>query len=69
MEKHYRLQTGDALVVVDMQNCFLPGGTLGIAGSDRIIEPINRMIRRFTQRDLPVALSRDWHPPDHSSFQ
>ena len=69
MEKHYRLQTGDALVVVDMQNCFLPGGNLGIAGSDRIIEPINHLIRFFTQRDLPVALSRDWHPPDHSSFQ
>ncbi len=69
MGKQYRLQAGDVLVAVDMQNCFLPGGNLGIASSNRIIEPINRMILIFTQKGLPVALSRDWHPPDHSSFQ
>lgn len=69
MGKRYRLQTGDALVAVDMQNCFLPGGNLGIAGSDRIIEPIDHMIRIFTQKKLPIALSRDWHPSDHISFR
>ncbi|NLN59363.1 MAG: isochorismatase family protein [Deltaproteobacteria bacterium] len=69
MKKRYRLQNGDALVVVDVQNCFLPGGSLGIAGSDRIIAQVNRMIRLFNERNLPVAFSRDWHPPDHSSFE
>jgi len=69
MDKRYALQDGDALVVVDMQNCFLPGGTLGITGSDRIMQPINRMIRLFAKRKLPVALSRDWHPSDHISFR
>jgi nicotinamidase/pyrazinamidase len=69
MKKRYRLQSGDALVVVDMQNCFLPGGNLGIAGSDVIIAPVNRMIRMFAQKGLPTALSRDWHPPDHVSFK
>lgn len=69
MGERYRLQTGDALVAVDMQNCFLPGGKLGIAGSNRIIAPINRMIRIFERKGLPIAFSRDWHPPDHISFQ
>lgn len=69
MEKRYQLNMNDALVVVDMQNCFLPGGNLGIAGSDVIIHPINLMIRRFAERGLPVALSRDWHPRNHISFR
>lgn len=69
MDKRYALQNGDALVVVDMQNCFLPGGTLGITGSDRIVEPVNRMIRLFMKQRHPIALSRDWHPPGHISFK
>lgn len=69
MEKPYALQKGDALLVVDMQNCFLPGGNLAISGSDRVIKPVNRMIRIFEHRGLPLAFSRDWHPADHVSFQ
>jgi len=69
MGERYRLQAGDTLLAVDMQNCFLPGGKLGIAGSNRVIAPINRMIRFFERKALPVAFSRDWHPPDHTSFQ
>lgn len=69
MEKRYALQNGDALIVVDMQNCFLPGGNLAISGSDRVIKPVNRMIRLFEIRGLPLAFSRDWHPADHISFQ
>jgi len=68
MDKRYALQEGDALVIVDMQNCFLPGGTLGINGSDRIIPPVNRTIEAFAKREFPIALSRDWHPPGHISF-
>jgi nicotinamidase/pyrazinamidase len=69
MEKQYALQNGDALIVVDMQNCFLPGGNLAIPGSDRVIKPVNRMIRIFEHRGLPLAFSRDWHPADHISFK
>ncbi len=69
MEKLHLLEAGEALLIVDMQNCFLPGGTLGITGSDRILDPVNRLIRIFAKRKFPVALSRDWHPPDHISFQ
>jgi nicotinamidase/pyrazinamidase len=58
----------DALLVVDVQNDFLPGGALGIAGADAILEPLNRMLRAWRRQGLPVFLSRDWHPPGHCSF-
>ncbi len=58
----------DALLVVDLQNDFLPGGALGIAGGDATIPVANRLVSTFHARGLPVFLSRDWHPPDHCSF-
>lgn len=58
----------DALLVVDVQDDFLPGGTLGIAGGDAIVEPINRMLGACRRQGLPVFLSRDWHPASHCSF-
>lgn len=69
MDKRYTLQDGDALVIVDMQNCFLPGGNLAIAGSDRALKPVNRLSRIFEHQERPLAFSRDWHPPDHVSFK
>ena len=54
----------DALVVVDVQYDFLPGGKLAVAGGDEIIAPINRLAERFTN----VIQTQDWHPPDHVSF-
>lgn len=59
---------GDALLVVDLQYDFLPGGTLGIVGGDRIVAPINRLLAAWRARGLPVYLSRDWHPAEHCSF-
>jgi len=59
----------DALIVVDVQNDFLPGGALGIAGGDAVIEPLNRYIDVFRDKDLPVFATRDWHPPEHCSFE
>jgi nicotinamidase/pyrazinamidase len=54
----------DALLVVDFQNDFCPGGALPVAEGDRIAEPINELLDSF---ELVVA-TRDWHPPDHGSF-
>jgi nicotinamidase/pyrazinamidase len=54
----------DALVVVDLQRDFLPGGPLGVAGGDAIVEPIARLARRFPL----VVATQDWHPPGHVSF-
>jgi nicotinamidase/pyrazinamidase len=63
-----RLQPGDALLVADVQNDFLPGGALGIRGGDEIVAPLNRWMARFSQAGLPVFVTRDWHPSDHCSF-
>lgn len=60
---------GDALLIVDVQNDFLPGGALGVPGGDRVLAPINRAIAAFLARGLPVYASRDWHPANHCSFR
>jgi nicotinamidase/pyrazinamidase len=59
---------GDALLVVDVQNDFLPGGALGIAGGDAVLAPLNRLLGAWRARELPVYLTRDWHPQGHCSF-
>lgn len=61
--------SGDALVIVDMQNDFLPGGSLAVPMGDTIIPVINRYLKLFHDHGLPVFASRDWHPVDHCSFQ
>ena len=53
-----------ALLIIDFQNDFTPGGALAVAGGDEIAEPIKRLAPAF---DI-VAATRDWHPPDHASF-
>jgi nicotinamidase/pyrazinamidase len=54
----------DMLLVVDMQNDFLPGGALAVAGGDAIVPIVNRLAERFAH----VALTQDWHVAGHSSF-
>jgi nicotinamidase/pyrazinamidase len=55
----------DALIVVDVQNDFCPGGALAVPEGDQVVEPVNELARRA---DFVVA-TRDWHPADHSSFK
>jgi nicotinamidase/pyrazinamidase len=55
----------DALLVIDFQNDFTPGGALAVEGGDEIAEPIQRLAKQF---DV-IAATRDWHPPDHASFE
>ncbi|MGH8129869.1 MAG: nicotinamidase [Steroidobacteraceae bacterium] len=64
-----RIDSGDALIVVDVQRDFLPGGALGVPAGDEVVEPLNRAIESFERARLPVYYSRDWHPPDHCSFK
>ena len=66
---HVSLRKGDALSVTDVQNDFLPGGALGVPHGDAIISPLNRAVELFKKNGLLIFFSRDWHPPDHSSFQ
>lgn len=63
-----QLTAGDALVVVDVQKDFLPGGNLAVPGGDAIIPILNNAIALFQQLELPIIATRDWHPPDHCSF-
>ncbi len=63
------LTAHDALLLADIQNDFLPGGALGISGSDEIIPTLLNYTRYFQTHSLPIFLTRDWHPPDHCSFK
>ncbi|MFZ5556579.1 MAG: nicotinamidase [Pseudomonadota bacterium] len=63
------VRDSDALILVDVQNDFLPGGTLAVPGGDAVVEPLNRAAALFAARGLPVFATRDWHPPDHCSFR
>ncbi|HSD55114.1 MAG TPA: nicotinamidase [Burkholderiales bacterium] len=60
---------GDALLVVDVQQDFLPGGALAVREGDAVIPVLNRYIERFRRQGLPIFATRDWHPPDHCSFR
>ena len=60
---------GDALIVVDVQQDFLPGGALGVPAGDEVIAPLNRAINMFERAGLPIFYSRDWHPANHISFK
>ncbi|WP_347138079.1 bifunctional nicotinamidase/pyrazinamidase [Paracoccus sp. SSK6] len=53
-----------ALIVIDMQVDFCPGGALAVAGGDEIMAPINALMGDFDA----VVLTQDWHPADHASF-
>ena len=52
------------LLVIDVQNDFCPGGALAVPDGDAVVPVINRLAARMAH----VALTQDWHPPDHSSF-
>ncbi len=54
----------DALVVVDLQHDFLPGGALAVAGGDAVVAPIAALAPAFAT----VVATQDWHPPGHVSF-
>jgi nicotinamidase/pyrazinamidase len=58
-----------ALLVVDMQKDFCPGGALAVPGADRIVPSLNRYLADARARDMPVYASRDWHPPVTSHFK
>ena len=69
MKHSIGLRSGDALIVVDVQTDFLPGGTLGVPDGDAVIPILNRYAEEFGRRGLPVFATRDHHPRGHSSFR
>src|ERR1700737_2893270 len=60
-----RIGDRDALIVVDVQNDFLPGGALAVTEGDRIFEPLRRLMPLFRR----VYATRDWHLKNHGGFQ
>lgn len=62
------MRAGDALLVVDVQNDFCPGGALPIEEGDRVVPILNRWLRAAREHGIPVYASRDWHPRGHLSF-
>jgi nicotinamidase/pyrazinamidase len=64
-----QLDRRDALLIVDMQNDFLPGGALPVEQGEPLVETVNRWIARAVRAGGKIVASRDWHPADHSSFR
>ena len=60
---------GDALLIVDMQIDFCPGGALPVPGGDEIIPYLNECVAAAREAGVPVIASRDWHPQQHPSFE
>ena len=68
MNPRETLRPGDALLIVDVQNDFCPGGALPIPEGDRVIPALNEWIAAAEENGIPVYASRDWHPRGHPSF-
>jgi len=64
-----KINRSDALIVVDMQNDFMPGGALPVPDGDSIIPVLNSYIKLFEEKEQPVFFTRDWHPKNHISFK
>ena len=63
------MATGDALLIVDVQNDFCPGGALAVPEGDAVVPVLNRYAARFHDAGLPVYASRDWHPRETRHFR
>lgn len=63
------MQGKDALVIVDVQNDFCPGGALAVERGDEVVPRLNAYIEKFSSAGLPVFATRDWHPEKTVHFQ
>ena len=63
------LRPSDALLIVDVQQDFCPGGALAVPDGDAVVPILNAWIEAARGAGVTIFASRDWHPPDHVSFQ
>ncbi len=63
------VRDGAALLLVDVQNDFLPGGSMAVPEGDQVVAPLSRCVDLFYRHGQPVYATRDWHPADHCSFR
>ena len=64
-----QLQPGGALLLVDVQNDFIPGGALPVPEGDKVVPVLNEWIAAAREANVPIYASRDWHPFNHCSFK
>jgi nicotinamidase/pyrazinamidase len=63
-----QVSKSDALIIVDLQNDFMPGGALPVEGGNEIVSPINQLAERFHTLANIIVMTQDWHPRNHRSF-
>jgi nicotinamidase/pyrazinamidase len=63
------MQGRDALVIIDVQNDFCPGGALAVSHGDQVVPALNRYIDKFRRSNLPIIATRDWHPEKTTHFK
>ncbi len=66
---HHDLQKGDLILIVDPQMDFMLNGSLAVPEANQIIPIVNQWIAAGKKAGIPIAVSRDWHPPNHVSFE
>ena len=69
MKKDFSVGKTDALIIVDVQNDFCPGGALPVPEGDQVIPALNDYTRIFWKSQAEIFATRDWHPPNHVSFK
>lgn len=69
MKKDYSIGKNDALIVVDVQNDFCPGGALPVPKGDEVVPVLNEYINLFEKAKSNIVATRDWHPSNHISFK
>jgi nicotinamidase/pyrazinamidase len=63
------MQSTDALIIIDVQNDFCPGGSLAVTGGNEVVPVLNQYIERFARAKLPIFATRDWHPENTRHFK
>jgi nicotinamidase/pyrazinamidase len=69
LKKDISVGKTDALIIVDVQNDFCPGGALPVPEGDQVIPVLNDCIKIFKKANAGIFATRDWHPPNHISFK
>ena len=69
MKKEIKLSKNQALIIVDVQRDFCPGGALPVLEGDQVVPVLNEYIKLFKKANARIFATRDWHPPNHISFK
>ena len=69
MKREIQISKNDALIIVDVQNDFCPGGALPVPEGDQVVPTLNEYIKLFKEANAKIFATRDWHPPNHMSFK